>query len=61
MGLKLSSANPYLRDPIERDRAVFRSVASSSAIEGIRAPFRQGKSFVVSARPSNGQPTPNKS
>ncbi|MFP5358161.1 MAG: hypothetical protein ACLGHI_06895 [Gammaproteobacteria bacterium] len=61
MGLKLPSTNPYLRDPIERDRAVFRSVASSSAIEGIRAPFRQGKSVVVSARPSNGQPTPNKS
>ena len=41
MGEKLSTANPYLRDPAERKRSVFRSVASSSAIEGIRAPFRQ--------------------
>lgn len=41
MGEKLSTANPYLRDPAERKRSVFRSVASSSAIEGIHAPFRQ--------------------
>ena len=41
MGTKLTSANPYLRDPNMRDRMVFESVASSSAIEGIRAPFKQ--------------------
>ena len=37
----LASSNPHLRDPVLRERAVFRSVASSSAIEGIRAPFKQ--------------------
>jgi len=36
----LVNTNPYLRDPVQRERAVFKSVASSSAIEGIRAPFR---------------------
>lgn len=41
MGAKLSTTNPYLRDPTVRKRMVFRSVASSSAIEGIHAPFRQ--------------------
>lgn len=40
MSKKLSDANPYLRDPALRDRLVFRSVASSSAIEGISAPFK---------------------
>jgi hypothetical protein len=38
---KLSTTNPYLRDPVVRARTVFTSVASSSAIEGILAPFRQ--------------------
>jgi len=38
---KLSAANPFLRDPVVRARMVFTSVASSSAIEGIRAPFRR--------------------
>jgi Fic family protein len=41
MCTKLSVTNPYLRDPTVRERTVFRSVASSSAIEGIHAPFRQ--------------------
>lgn len=40
MGKKLVQANPYLRDPMTRRRAILRSVATSSAIEGIRAPFR---------------------
>ena len=43
MGLKLSKSNPYLRDPVVRERTVLKSVASSSAIEGIRAPFRELK------------------
>jgi len=43
MRSKLSTSNPYLRDSVQRDAMVFRSVASSSAIEGIRAPFRQKK------------------
>ncbi len=41
MSSKLSSANRYLRDPVQRERTVTRNVATSSAIEGIRAPFRQ--------------------
>ena len=31
---KLSDVNPHLRDPAKRERAVLKSVASSSAIEG---------------------------
>ena len=42
MSSKLSTTNPYLRDPVLRERGVFQSVATSSAIEGIRAPFKQG-------------------
>ncbi len=37
---KLSHTNPYLRDRAARERGVFNSVASSSAIEGIHAPFK---------------------
>jgi hypothetical protein len=41
MSSKLSIVNPYMRDPVSRERGVLRSVATSSAIEGIRAPFRK--------------------
>jgi hypothetical protein len=41
MSSTLASANPYLRDPTLRQLGVFKSVASSSAIEGIRAPFKK--------------------
>jgi hypothetical protein len=41
MSSKLSSTNRYLRDPAVRERAVLRNVATSSAIEGIRAPFKR--------------------
>ena len=41
----VSASNPYLRDPEARKRDVLRSVASSSAIEGIRAPFKKGSSI----------------
>lgn len=41
MGPTLLEANPHLRDPEARRRALLRSVASSCAIEGIRAPFRE--------------------
>ena len=41
MSSKLSSTNRYLRDPALRERAVVRNVATSSAIEGIRAPFKR--------------------
>jgi hypothetical protein len=40
MSSKLSSANTYMRDPGVRRTSVLRSVATSSAIEGIRAPFK---------------------
>ena len=39
MGKKLSVINFYLLDPANRQESVYRSVASTSAIEGIRAPF----------------------
>ena len=41
MSSKLSSTNRHLRDPAVRERAVVRNVATSSAIEGIRAPFKR--------------------
>lgn len=41
MGAKLSATNRYLRDPAVRERTVTKSVATSSAIEGIRAPFKR--------------------
>jgi hypothetical protein len=37
--MKLTSTNRYLRDPDMREAMVTRSVATSSAIEGIRTPF----------------------
>ncbi|MHB1590812.1 MAG: hypothetical protein ACYCTW_04665 [Sulfuricella sp.] len=40
MSSKLSTVNPYLRDPVLRQRSVLKSVATSSAIEGIFAPFK---------------------
>lgn len=41
MSTKLSDSNPYLRDPTLRQRSVLVSVATSSAIEGIHAPFKK--------------------
>jgi hypothetical protein len=41
MSAKLASTNRYLRDPVVRRKLIFKSVASSSAIEGIRAPFKK--------------------
>ena len=41
MSTKLSASNPYLSDPALRQRSVLESVATSSAIEGIRAPFKK--------------------
>jgi len=37
---KLIDVNPYLRDPVKRRRALAISVASSSAIEGIRISYK---------------------
>lgn len=42
MSTKLSVTNRYLRDPAVREKTVIRSVATSSAIEGIRTPFGRG-------------------
>jgi Fic family protein len=57
MSKKLSATNPYLRDPVQRERAVLQSVASSSAIEGIHAPFRQrssrGGKFAATTKPAS--------
>lgn len=50
MSSKLSAANPYLRDPVMRRRMVLTSVASSSAIEGIHAPFKH-----AAVAPSSGR------
>jgi len=36
---RLTSTNRYLRDPEVRETTVTRSVATSSAIEGIRTPL----------------------
>jgi hypothetical protein len=38
---KLSKTNPYMRNAALRERTVFRSVATSSAVEDIRAPFKE--------------------
>jgi hypothetical protein len=43
MGTKLSSVNPYLRDPVARKSMIIRSVETSSAIEGIRAVFKRAR------------------
>ena len=43
--MSLKDSNPYLRKltPVQRRKAVLVSVESSSAVEGIRAPFTSGK------------------
>jgi hypothetical protein len=60
MGSKLTSANPYLRDPKMRERTVFTSVSSSSAIEGIRAPFKQSPPQADKLSPARGRVTAKK-
>lgn len=50
----LSKSNPYMRDPATRERLVYRSVASSSAVEGIRAPFKD-KSAIVGKTTTSGR------
>jgi len=52
MSSKLSTVNPYLRDPAVRQGSVYRSVASSSAIEGIRSPFKKAPR-TTAKRPSD--------
>ncbi len=43
VGMSLLKSNPYLRDPIARQEALRVSAASSSAVEGIRKPFKDAK------------------
>ena len=50
---KLCNVNPYLRDPALRERMVFTSVATSSAIEGVHAPFKTLAPAAV-AKPTAG-------
>ncbi len=54
----LINTNPYLRDPVQRERSIFKSVATSSAIEGIRAPFRDSANGTALSRKSrkSGKP-----
>ena len=60
MSRMLVNTNPYLRDPVQRERAVFKSVASSSAIEGIRAPFRDSALGRLSPKPGKSGTTRTK-
>ena len=50
MSIKLSVANRYLRNPEVREKMVIRSVATSSAIEGIRTPFGRRVQTGVSSK-----------
>lgn len=55
MRAKLAATNRYLKDAEVRRKLIFKSVASSSAIEGIRAPFKQAAS-VKKAPPATRSP-----
>ena len=50
MSTKLASTNRYLKDATARRKLIYRSVASSSAIEGIRAPFKKPTALKKAAR-----------
>jgi hypothetical protein len=41
--MKLRESNPYLKSAADRKAALRISAQSSSAVEGIRAPFAKGK------------------
>lgn len=62
MGSELVTDNSYLRDPTVRERLVFTSVASSSAVDGIHAPFkvlaekRAAGKLSASMKPSRKKP-----
>jgi hypothetical protein len=60
MSRKLINTNPWLRDPVQRERSVLKSVASSSAIEGIRAPFRDLATETVAFRKPRKSSEPRK-
>lgn len=46
----LSETNPYMRDPEMRERLIDRSVASSSAVEGIKVDFNKMRSIQIPKR-----------
>jgi Fic family protein len=60
MSAKLSASNPYLSDPAIRQRGVLESVTTSSAIEGIRAPFKKTSPAVKRAAKKAGSASPVK-
>lgn len=60
MSRKLINTNPWLRDPVQRERSVLKSVASSSAIDGIRAPFRDLAAETVASRNPGKRNEPRK-
>ncbi len=50
--------NPYLKDPLQRERLLKKSVASSTAIEGIQVPLGDSGSDKSHAkRPRRHQPS----
>lgn len=46
----LNETNPYMRDPETRERLIDRSVASSSAVEGIKVDFNKMRSIQIPKR-----------
>ncbi len=58
MRSKISPSNPYLRDGALRETMMLKSIASSSAIEGIRAPFLRSERL---AKPANRKKQADKS
>jgi len=59
MSSKLTSTNPYLRDPAIRERMVTKSVATSTAVEGVHAPYKQA-SRGTTEKYVNQPPAPRK-
>jgi len=55
MSKKLSVSNRYLRDPVLREKLLWISVKSSSAIEGIHQPFSKDAPLTLSRPNANGR------
>ncbi len=54
----LIKTNPYLKDPVKRERGIALSVESSSAIEGIHGTFTSGK--LIERKSQTGELKPRK-
>lgn len=52
MKSKLSSSNPYLRDPIVRKEGLWISAKTSSAVEGIHEPFAKRATTTGADKPA---------